>query len=325
MLPPIEFIYLLLASNVEQLEEGDFDDLFVAALLLLFPSPSLSLSFRFNISEFNEEACRTLFRFSQVQLGELVEAFEIPIHVSTNEGYKFTPMEALCVLCRRLAYPSRWSDLESLFGRPSSALCSVFLYLNDYLLERYKDILYFDKERLAPLLPIFSKSIKNAGAPLSNCWGFIDGTIRPCSRPIRDQKLFFNGHKRLHGLKFHSIVTPDGIISHVFGPVEGRRHDAAVLRLSGLQETLSDDRFSGYTLYGDPAYPVNKFLVSPYKSATLTPEEAEFNKRMSAVRIAVEWSFGRITNLWTFLEFKRSLKVLTINIDSSFFFFFFLD
>jgi len=38
---------------------------------------------------------------SQVQVGELVEAFEIPIYVSKNERYKFTSMEEW----RVLAYP----------------------------------------------------------------------------------------------------------------------------------------------------------------------------------------------------------------------------
>jgi len=48
----------------------------------------------------------------------------------------------------------------------------------------------------------FADAIHAAGAPLQNCWGFIDGTLRPCCRPIRSQRVLFSGHKRVHGIKF---------------------------------------------------------------------------------------------------------------------------
>ena len=48
----------------------------------------------------------------------------------------------------------------------------------------------------------FAEAIHSAGSPLDNCWGFIDGTLRPCCRPIRNQRILFSGHKRTHGLKF---------------------------------------------------------------------------------------------------------------------------
>ena len=29
----------------------------------------------------------------------------------------------------------------------------------------------------------------------------------------------YNGHKRAHGLKFQSVVIPNGLIAHLYGPV----------------------------------------------------------------------------------------------------------
>ena len=37
---------------------------------------------------------------------------------------------------------------------------------------------------------------------LDNCWVFIDGTLRPCCRPITNQRILFSEHKRTDGLKF---------------------------------------------------------------------------------------------------------------------------
>ena len=38
--------------------------------------------------------------------------------------------------------------------------------------------------------------------------------------------------------KFQAIVVPYGLIVHLYGPVEGQRHDSSILRMSGLMEQL---------------------------------------------------------------------------------------
>ena len=58
----------------------------------------------------------------------------------------------------------------------------------------------------------FSQSIYRKGAALDNCWGFIDGTVRPVARPGEHQRVLFNGHKRVHAIKFQSVVAPNGLI-----------------------------------------------------------------------------------------------------------------
>ena len=59
---------------------------------------------------------------------------------------------------------------------------------------------------------------------------------------------------------------------------------------------------------------MSSIVCCPFKGAYLTVEEQLFNSKMSSVREAVEWGFGRIANLWKFLEFRPSLKVLLSNI-----------
>lgn len=46
-----------------------------------------------------------------------------------------------------------------------------------------------------------ANAIYRAGTALDNCFGFIDGTVRPICRPENDQRLVYNGHKRVHALK----------------------------------------------------------------------------------------------------------------------------
>ncbi|ETM48914.1 hypothetical protein L914_06619 [Phytophthora nicotianae] len=132
---------------------------------------------------------------------------------------------------------------------------------------------------------------------LRNVWGFIDGTIRRIGKPLgnAEQHALYSGHKRCHGIKFQSVTTPDGIISHLFGPAEGRLHDLTLLDASGLEETIQNNqRFDGYLLYGDPAYGHTDVFASPFDRIGATREESEVNASMSRVRITVEWGFGQV-------------------------------
>ncbi len=62
-------------------------------------------------------------------------------------------------------------------------------------------------------------------------------------------------------------------------------------------------------MYGDPAYPLGVHLQAPFRNRDPTPEMREFNKAMSAVRVSVEWMFGNITKYFSFVDFKRQMKV----------------
>ena len=62
-------------------------------------------------------------------------------------------------------------------------------------------------------------------------------------------------------------------------------------------------------VYGDPAYPLRVHLQGPFKGNALTPQQQQYNLSMSKVRTAVEWVFGDILQHFTFLHFKRDLKV----------------
>jgi hypothetical protein len=54
----------------------------------------------------------------------------------------------------------------------------------------------------------FSQAIHAKGCPLTQCWGFIDGTAKSISRPIYNQKIMYSGHKRIHCLKFQVFLKP---------------------------------------------------------------------------------------------------------------------
>jgi hypothetical protein len=110
--------------------------------------------------------------------------------------------------------------------------------------------------------------LSEKGCPLPTCWGFIDGTLRKIARPSQNQRIVYNGWKRYHALKFHTIITPDGLHAHVWGPVEGRLVDQTLYAESGLANILRehshDTNGIPLQIYGDPAYGLSEHLISPF-------------------------------------------------------------
>ena len=102
--------------------------------------------------------------------------------------------------------------------------------------------------------------------------------------------------------------------SFTFFPfTEGRKHDAGMLRMSGLYQDLERHSWAPdgtpLCVYGDPAYPHRVHFQIGFKGARLTPAQERFNQSMSDVRETVEWSFGEITTYWAFTDFKKNLKI----------------
>ena len=68
-------------------------------------------------------------------------------------------------------------------------------------------------------LETYAAAMTSRGLPLDNCFGFIHGTVRPTARPGENQRILYNEHKRVHNIKFQSLVLPNGLIGNMYGPV----------------------------------------------------------------------------------------------------------
>jgi len=111
-------------------------------------------------------------------------------------------------------------------GRFAKTCTRVFMinnYMIDFIYQSHSHrILEWNDSILDPYsLERYSRAItaKAKGSPLDNCFGFIDRTVRPISKPGENQRIVYNGHKRVHGIKFQSVALPDGLIGNMYGPV----------------------------------------------------------------------------------------------------------
>lgn len=271
---------------------------------------------RFNLEDLHEDECEVEFRFKKFDIYRLAAALHFPNIFKCSNGVVVNPVEALRICLKRFTYPCRYADLVPRFGRPVPQLFMVTNLMVDYLYNRYSKVLHnFDQPWRAPLhLQMYADAIHNKGAALGNCWGFIDGTVRPICRPKEDQRMACNGHKRVHALKFQSIATPNGLITNLFGLVEGKRHDSGMLAMSGIMPQLIQMSFSptgqAMCIYGDQAYPQRIRVQCPFPHRNdLTPAEQAVNQSLSQVRESVEWVFGDVVNYFKFTDFKKNLKI----------------
>lgn len=76
--------------------------------------------------------------------------------------------------------------------------------------------------------------------PLKNCAGFIDGTVIEVARPddAGMRKIYYNGHKRKHALRYQAVKTAYGMFYHVYGLVERSLHDWTLYYMYGMDGML---------------------------------------------------------------------------------------
>ncbi len=71
---------------------------------------------QFNIDNFSNAQCKTLFRFEKDDLINLSELLALPDTYHAQNGIVWQPLEGTCLLLRRLCYPGRLFDLAPYFG-----------------------------------------------------------------------------------------------------------------------------------------------------------------------------------------------------------------
>ena len=175
----------------------------------------------FDLDNISAADCYAEFRFEKNDIPLLAEALQLPFQIRCEQRSMCDGVEGLCMLLKRIAYPCRYSDLIPRFGRPVSALSLITNQVIDKIFHNHSHrIVQWNNNILnPPALQNYALAISQKGAALNNCFGFIDGTVRPISRPGEHQRLVNNGHKRVHALKFQSLALPNGLIGHLFGPV----------------------------------------------------------------------------------------------------------
>jgi hypothetical protein len=187
----------LQASHNSSEEESDEDLLLLA---ILYHENKFRASqeafFNFETVPENSNLWRESFRFTKQEILFLTATFKMPNPCTLVTRHSASACDALCMFLHRLAYPTRLCQSEYFFGRSKTAVSLFFNHVLEWIYERYKHLLEWDHHRLSqPVLRRFAAVVHQKGAPLNDCIGFIDGTVREICKPGVNQKVVYNGHK----------------------------------------------------------------------------------------------------------------------------------
>jgi hypothetical protein len=203
---------------------SDEELLFLQEYLCISPNRHSNFPYRdynpFDWENLDELTCKVEFRFDKQDIPRLQEALQFPEMISIPHATDCPGLEALCILLKRFAYPVRYCDMVPMFGRSVPELCKITLYAINHIYNNHSFRLQsWNQPFLSPEnLESYANAIHVKGSPLLTCFGFIDGTVRPICRPSVNQRIVYNGHKRLHAIKFQSICIPNGLIANLSGP-----------------------------------------------------------------------------------------------------------
>jgi hypothetical protein len=256
-----------------------------------------------------------LFRFQKADVPRVVAALVLPeTFGDPKHGHNCSGQTGFLILVYRLNYPTKLLQLELMFGIERTVCGRLFNVVLDFIYTKFASKILFEKQLVLTHLDSYCQSVSTkCGNALLKCFGFIDGTVHQVCRPVKFQKSVWSGHKRVHGMKFQSVILPDGMFAQLYGPVEARRHDVILLKDSGLVELFENSpALAGYHLFGDMGYTNNSWILSPYKGINLDGNQAMWNKLCRHVRIVVEWGFGNLQKKWAHLAFKPGMKVFLV-------------
>ena len=81
-----------------------------------------------------------------------------------------------------------------LFGRPVPEIAMVNNEVLDFIHEQYgHKLTQWNNAILNPVaLQMYADAVARVGAVLPNCFGFVDGTVRPICRPNVNQRIVYN-------------------------------------------------------------------------------------------------------------------------------------
>ncbi|MEM7610042.1 MAG: transposase family protein, partial [Myxococcota bacterium] len=229
--------------------------------------------------------------------------------LEAGQGVRVDGEEGLLVFMWRLAYPVRWRDMEMIFRRSEAVMRRVCDVVRERLLtvalEKLEEL---DVDALLPWMATFEAAMARKGAPFEHCCALLDGTFRAIARPSRTgyrgplQRAFYNSYKKRHGIEFLAVVTPDGLMREANGPHAGCLSEHTLLKMSKLLRRMQAlvRRLGRFThLYADAlfssrSYPGCGLISATPKSRCATPTDVDLNTQMSAIRVPIEWTFGKV-------------------------------
>ena len=155
--------------------------------------------------------------------------------VFSYSGTSVTSIEGLCNYLKWCSYQCQFSDLIPRFGRSTQELCVISNCVLNHVFEHHN----WSWTRLYQLWlpPEFFWTVLLHNPQFRSIYTKLLGVFRWYFGKHMQNRSFskvFNGYKSVHADHFQSVVTLNRLIANHFDPIQGRKHNFAMLRESNL-------------------------------------------------------------------------------------------
>ena len=290
-------------------------------------APSLSRTdevahFDISIGDISRELCWSLFRFRKVHLTRVFNELEVPEVLILSNRCKMQGEHVFLFFLARFQFPDKLFHMERHWGRDFTILSRAIQTMVGFIAENHFHLLKDNLDFFVSRFHVYNTKIKaktmalHGAVPLElrDTAAFWDATCHRVSRPRRNQKNLYNGAKKFHCYKTGSLYLPDGMHGYVPDLVPGRWNDNKQRSSCGIIVSLSQllaNAGQRYVVVTDKGYGnVLGFWAMYHGRTALTNRQEDVNRKISSVRVSIEWGFGDIYQTWGFIGCYRLQKSL---------------
>ena len=283
------------------------------------------------IGSFTEAECWRDLRFRKADLPELMGLLQFPAIIELDNRTVVNGEYAFVLMLYRLHYPSTLAMLQNPFGREYSQLSRIFnstiTLMHDLHSAKILNNTAWYRSRFNMYNYAIRKKIATSAAnqfpglvpvELRDIFGFLDGTHREICRPYGNnnaQFYFYNGYFREHVIMYLGLSFPDGMLV-LDPPQPGYFTDTMQWRDSIMQNELeaimverAQLNMPRLKVYADKIFNSGSLITAAYslRHGPVSPWMTTLNAIMSPIRVAIEWVYGRVANLFKFTSFRQKL------------------
>ncbi|EFA01169.1 Putative nuclease HARBI1-like Protein [Tribolium castaneum] len=212
------------------------------------------------------------------------------------------PEKALLVTLWTLATPDSYRSIGERFGIAKSSVYFCLQTVINVILHEltHRFIKWPTEDETVYVANRFAKY----GLP--KVIGVIDGCHIPIKKPVENSIDYFN-RKKFYSMVLQGVCKPDLTFIDCDIRWPGSVHDGRVLRTSDIYPIAEQLCRPNYYVIGDSAYPLKKWLITPYRNnGHLLPQQVYFNRMLAKTRVVIENTFallkGRFRRLKDYLD-----------------------
>lgn len=282
-------------------------------------------------SSYSEKRFRGTFRVSRNIFNFVLNGIANNLRKATRTELPVSPACRLAICLYRLARGDYYYTLSEMSGLGVATIQGIVIEVCQAI------VLNLWQDAVTRHFPSSEEQLRKKIIEMEEiwqfpcCWAAVDG----CHISIKCPDGGAEAAKEYYNFKnFYSIVLMglvDAKYRFVWASVgfPGNTHDAMILQATQLWKDISTNNAIpsiskyiggvevGPLIVADSAFPCTTWIMKPYTCAVLTPEQSNFNYRLSRARMVTECAYGQLKGRFRVLYRKcecneQTMKPITL-------------